>query len=80
MKTENLKIGRIKNYKELCAILNIPVKAGNTKKAHYTLIFEITTLIFVILLDLYQFLPLIRQLFIPISYDIDTYYSYSECS
>lgn len=33
MKTENLKIGRIKNYKELCAILNIPVKAGNTKKA-----------------------------------------------
>lgn len=33
MKTENLKIGRIKNYKELCAILDVPVKSGNTKKA-----------------------------------------------
>lgn len=34
MKTENLKVGMvIKNYKELCKLLEIPVKAGDSKKS-----------------------------------------------
>ena len=34
MKIENLKVGMIiKNYKELCKLLEIPVKAGDSKKA-----------------------------------------------
>lgn len=36
MNVENLSVNqRIKNYKELCNILNIDVKSGNTKKAQF---------------------------------------------
>ena len=36
MKIENLSVNqRIKNYKELCNILGIEIKSGNTKKAQF---------------------------------------------
>ena len=34
MLIDNLKVGqRVKNYKELCSILNVPVLKANSKKA-----------------------------------------------
>lgn len=41
MKIENLKIGTIKNYKELCELLEWEISSGNTKKKQLRILGEI---------------------------------------
>jgi hypothetical protein len=37
MKLENLKVGQtIKNYKELCSLLEVPIKSGKSKALQIT--------------------------------------------